>query len=289
MGDPMRVVITGAAGRLGTTVASLFHAEGFDVVATDTAQPADVDYRFEVADLRQHEQASSVLTGARVVIHLGNHPGIGNTPPQVVFNENVTMNENVFQGAVEHGVEMVVFASTIQLIGSKPDLRTVVSPPALPRFPVDGMTAPVPANVYALSKEVGEVMLRYYADRCGLCTVALRLPLLHHEEGHFSVDSGNESHDDIFEGFTGLTYADAARLMLALVHTDLSGHHVLAAGTAHRHIEYSVSELIERFYPDVHPNIDDLINLDAVQSLTGWCPSPGQWRNPAYIVEQQGS
>lgn len=267
-----RVLVTGAAGRLGGTVAARFHAEGFDLLATDVVDADDVPYRFVRADLLDHVAVSALLVDIDVVLHIGNHPGIGPRPPQLVFNENITMNENVFQGAAEHGVSRIVFASTLQLIGSHVDARTVVEPPPRPTFPLDGDTAPTPSNVYALSKTVTETMLRYYAERCGIQCTALRFPLLHHGQESIMVDSGSERPDDITEGFTGLTYDDAARLVRAVVDADLPGYHVLMAGTAHRHRDLSVAELIATFYPGTDPSLDDLVDNTAVTEATGWRP-----------------
>lgn len=269
-----RVLVTGAAGRLGGTVAARFHAEGFDLTATDVVEPGDVPFPFVTADLRDHAAASDLLTDIDVLLHIGNHPGIGARPPQVVFNENVAMNENMFQGAAERRVGTVVFASTLQLIGSHPDTRTVVDPPPRPRFPISGETVATPANVYALSKTVSETMLRYYAERCGLSGIALRFPLLHRHEDRIRVGSGEERPVDVFEGFTGLTYDDAAALFLAVVRADLHGYHVFMAGTAHRHRDLSVTELVSTFYPDADPDLADLIDDEPVADATGWRPDP---------------
>lgn len=181
------VLVTGVAGRLGSAVARLFHHEGYDLVTTDLVDPRAAPYRFVRADLRDHAAASALLAGVDVVLHIGNHPGIGSTPPQVVFNENIAINENVFQGSAEQGVGAIVFASTLQLIGSHIDDRTVVTGPRRPVYPLDERAVPDPSNVYALSKSVSEVMLRYYADRCGIACTALRLPLLHRHEPRFVV------------------------------------------------------------------------------------------------------
>jgi nucleoside-diphosphate-sugar epimerase len=270
--DRPRVLVTGAAGRLGRTVAGRFHAEGFDLLATDVVDPGDVPYPFERADLRDHRAASRLVADIDVLLHIGNHPGIGPWPPQQVFNENIAMNENMFQGAAEHGVGTIVFASTLQLIGSHPDDRTVVHPPPRPKFPISGETTPAPANVYALSKTVSETMLRYYAERCGIACTALRFPLLHHGDERVMVGSGEERPVDVFEGFTGLTYDDAAGLFLAVVRAELIGFHVFMAGTAHRHRDLTVSELVRRHYPEVDPDTSDLIDMSALISATGWRP-----------------
>lgn len=267
-----RVLVTGAAGRLGTTVATRLHGAGFDLLATDVVDPGDVPYRFQPADLRDHAAASALLDGIDVLVHLGNHAGIGSRPPQEVFNENVSINENMFQGAAECGVTTIVFASTVQLVGSHPDDRTVVDPPARPAFPISGSTAPNPSNVYALSKAVSETMLRYYAERCAIAGTAIRLPLLHRNEEWVVVGSSEERPVDVFEGFTGLTYDDAAELFLAVIRAGLRGYHVFAAGTAHRHRDLSLAQLIDRFYPGLDPDTADLIDNEAVFEATGWRP-----------------
>jgi nucleoside-diphosphate-sugar epimerase len=269
------VLVTGAAGRLGSTVARLFHAEGFRVSATDVVDVdrSTVPYPFRQADLRIPAAASALLAHVDVVLHIGNHPGIGRALPQAVFNENVSINENVFQGAAEQGVSTIVFASTLQLIGSHPDERTVVTEAKRPPFPLDERVVPDPSNVYSLSKTVSEIMLRYYSERCGLACTALRLPLLHRHEARFGVDAGHERPADVFEGFTGLSYDDAARLFLAVVRAGLPGYRVYLAGTSHRHRDLTVSELIERYYPEVPRDATDLVDMSTITDEIGWRPS----------------
>ncbi len=271
--DRPTVLVTGAAGRLGRTVASLLHEEGYDPLASDVVDGGEVPYRFEQADLLDHEAASRLLEGIDVVLHIGNHPGIGSRPPQMVFGQNVAMNENVFQGAAECGVSRIVFASTLQLIGSHIDDRTVVNKPATPRYPMDATTPPDPSNVYALSKTVSEVMLRYYAERCGIDCVALRFPFLHNLEDWVGVSLGEERFTDILEGFSGLTYHDAANLFLAVIRTDLPGYRVYMPGTTHRHRDLAFSDLLRAHYPSVPTTTTDLIDVSTIVAETGWQPS----------------
>ena len=274
--DQSRVLVTGAAGRLGSTVASLFHREGFDPLASDIVAAEDVPYRFVQADLLDHACTLELLEDIDVLLHLGNHPGVGASPPQLVFNDNVSMNENMFQGAAERGVGKIVFASTLQMVGSHIDRRTVINEPSNPSYPLDETMAPDPSNVYALSKTVSEVMLRYYAERCGIDCIALRFPLLHHNEDRVRVSAGEERPNDILEGFTGLSYEDAADLFLAVVRTDLPGYRVYMPGTAHRHRDLALPELIRVHYPDVLATTQDLIDVSTIAEQTGWQPSPEQ-------------
>lgn len=277
MSDPApRILVTGAAGRLGRTVAAAFHDAGYDVLATDVVEFDPEGFRVVVADLRDHEAANAVVEGVELVAHIGNHPGIGRRPPQLVFDENVSMNVNVFQAAAEHGVRHIVFASTIQMFGSHVDDRTVVNPPSRPHFPLTADTPPQPANLYALSKLVSETTLRYYAERCGVACTALRLPLLHHHDGRALVGVGEERPDDIFEGFTGLGYQDAAALFVAVARRGGDGFRIHVVGTAHRHRDLALPELIATHYPDTPPDLPDLVDLASVAAATGWTPDPGE-------------
>ena len=274
-----RILVTGAAGRLGSAVSARLYEEGYDFLATDIVQPGDVPYRFRQADLLNHTTALELLTGIDVVMHMGNHPGIGSTPPQVVFNQNTAMNTNVFQGAAELGVGRIIFASTLQLIGSHLDDRTVVNHPPPPSFPLDGDSEAYPTNLYALSKSVAEQMLKYYAHRCGIDCVVLRLPLLHNDDEWAGVSTGFEKAVDILEGFTGLTYRDAAAVFLAVLRSDLPGYRSFMAGTAHRHNDLDLDGIIDTFYPHLPAGTSDLIDSTALTRETGWEISDG-YRRP---------
>jgi len=267
----MRVLVTGAAGRLGSRTASLLHREGFAVTATDVVMGVDNDVPTVLANLVDPAAATEVVRGSDAVIHFGNHPGLHGRRAQDVFNENVAMNENIFQAAAECGVERLVFSSTLQLVGSHVDERTVIVDAPRPQLPFRGTTPPAPSNLYALSKTVSELMLRYYAGRCGIDSVALRFPMLHNHEDWCRVGSGDETDTDIVEGFTGLTYDDAAALVLAILRTtDLPGYRCYEPATAHRHLDLSVPELVGTFYPDASSDLDDLVDISRITSETGW-------------------
>lgn len=266
----MRVLVTGAAGRLGSRVAARLSEAGLVITATDVVEAEDGTERFIQADLLDPAAASELVKDNEAVVHLGNHPGLGNRRPQDVFNENVSMNENVFQAAAECGVRRLVFSSTLQLIGSHVDERTVVTPPWQQQLPMNSDTPPNPSNLYALSKTVSEVMLRYYAERCGIDSVAVRFPMLHNHDDWCRVGSGDETETDILEGFTGLTYDDAAALVAAILRADLRGYRCYAPATTHRHLDLTVPQLLRKFYPDAPSGLPDLVDVSQISAETGW-------------------
>ncbi len=270
----VKVLVTGAAGELGKPTADLLHREGFTVLGTDIVKVKHTPYRFRQADLRDFEAGRRLLEGVDALVHLANHAGVDGDAPHRVFNENVTMNENLFQGAAECGVDRIVFASSIQVFGSHADDRTVVTPAATPTYPLDGATQPDPSNVYALSKTVTEVMLRYYATRCGVDGVAVRLPLLHDHDSWIGIAAGEERVEETIEGFTGLTFDDAASLFVAILGSELPGYRAYVPATAHRHLDLDLPELIDARYPGVPRTLPDLADITTITEETGWRPSP---------------
>ena len=112
---------------------------------------------FRRAYLTDYGQAVEVLQGIDAVVHLANIPAPGLRTPSVTFNDNMTMNFNVFQAAGETGLRRVVWAS------SETTLGLPFSAP--PRYaPVDEDHYPLPTSTYALSKVASETIATEIAN-----------------------------------------------------------------------------------------------------------------------------
>ena len=166
----MKVCVTGASGRAGRAVVSDLLEHGHRVVATDIAPPPFDDsdeLDFVRADLTDYGQAFEAIDGADAVVHLANIPAPGLRPPAVTFNQNMTMNFNVFQAAARVGLARVVWASSETTLGLPFDVP--------PRYaPVDEDHYPVPTSTYALSKVASETVAGQIAQWSGTPFVALR-------------------------------------------------------------------------------------------------------------------
>jgi nucleoside-diphosphate-sugar epimerase len=231
MSVAMKVLLTGAAGRLGREVFKALVDGGYDVRATDRTYRRDLPGRLEVANLLDGPTCYRLLEDCQAVVHLANHPHIFvRLPFQDVYAQNMTMDVNVFQAAAELGIKKIVFASSVQAMAGDrhvdfraDDPAAVVPPTCLTYLPIDGDAPSCPRNLYALSKEAGEQMLRYYvALDEELSASAVRFPFIVTQE---SLDwyrhRGNEYrdagriHGHADEGFSYLFAADAAALVLA--------------------------------------------------------------------------
>jgi nucleoside-diphosphate-sugar epimerase len=165
----MKICVTGSSGRAGRAVVAGLAEHGHGVIGVDLVPPGGDDgpADFLRADLTDYGQAVEVLQGVDAVVHLANIPAPGLRTPSVTFNENMTMNFNVFQAAAEAGLRRVVWAS------SETTLGLPFSTP--PRYaPVDEDHYPVPNSSYALSKVASETIATEIAKWSGIPFVALR-------------------------------------------------------------------------------------------------------------------
>jgi nucleoside-diphosphate-sugar epimerase len=153
---------------------------GYQVVATDARLTGD-DVLAGVlrADLTDYGQATEALRGADAVVHLANIPAPGLSTPAVTFNDNVTMNFNVFHAAAALGLTKVVWASSETTLGLPFGGGAEQFPGAAgqsPRYaPVDEDHFPVPTTTYALSKVVSETVAEQISGWSQIPFVGLRI------------------------------------------------------------------------------------------------------------------
>jgi nucleoside-diphosphate-sugar epimerase len=277
----VKVLVTGAAGNLGSRTCRALTREGIDVVATDRHGRDDLPVRVHVADLLERRAIEALANGIDAVVHLGNH--ICFEPPDApkIFGENVQMNVNVFEAAIAGGAKKLIFASSIQVIGSVPRLPKPNPADAPAYLPVDGESPPFPTNPYALSKQVGEVMLQYYTRVYGVESIAVRWPGMGPRGAAWGGDGPWEQNSPQLrpQAFAGvLSFEDAAELVLAILRTSLPGYRVYLPAPKRNMLGRPAAEVIERYLPNVPlrkpiDQIDNLVDLSRIQSETGWSPS----------------
>ena len=107
------------------------------------------------------------MCSSDLVVHLANIPAPGLATPATTFNQNMTMNFNVFQAAAATGLSRVVWASSETTLGLPFDTP--------PRYaPVDEDHYPVPTTTYSLSKVASEAVATEIAKWSGIPFIALR-------------------------------------------------------------------------------------------------------------------
>lgn len=154
----MRIALTGAAGRLGRSVARSLSDSGHVVVPIDRALAPDEG---ESVDLTDRAAAEAALRRSRpdAVVHLAAIAVPFSAPEHTIFTVNTAMAHAVLEAAVAVGASRVLVASSPTVLGYGP---RDWDPKALP---LDETTPRVPSNAYALSKVCIEETVASFARR----------------------------------------------------------------------------------------------------------------------------
>jgi nucleoside-diphosphate-sugar epimerase len=275
------VFVTGAAGRLGRFAVPLLEHAGYHVVGVDVQGDGA---KVRELNLLDNAAVHRAMQDCHAVVHLGNHSAQQVRPPAQLFNENCTMTMNVFDTARQMGIRKILYASSIQVVASEHLPNYTTRNPRLAYLPLDGNLPPDPTNSYALSKYVGELTLTQWATELDLEAVSLRYPYLaDFTSPRWPAHRHNIIHKDptpttVAQGFSWLSFPDAATLLLALLPTTWKGHRIYYPAAPTPRSPQTVHELLQKHYqntprkPGFENAIDSLIDITAITNDTGWTP-----------------
>jgi UDP-glucose 4-epimerase len=164
------VLVTGGAGYIGSHVALLLRAAGYQVVAYDdlsTGHPwAVLDAELVVGDLADRARLASLFEQRRfgAVLHFAAHISVEESvrEPAKYYRNNTLNALDLFELAARHGVASLVFSSTAAVYGEP---QTAL---------VDEIAPLAPINPYGASKMMAERMLQDIAAAASLRYVILR-------------------------------------------------------------------------------------------------------------------
>ena len=162
-------MITGSSGKAGQAIVKDLIEDykliTVDLLGTPEGQPqTKVHYKADLTDLGQ---CYDILRGADLLVHMANIPAPGIFAEGRTFNENISMNYNLFQAATDLKLERVVWASSETTLGLPFDTP--------PRYaPVDEAHFPLPESSYALSKVLTEQMAEQFNRWSSIPFIGLR-------------------------------------------------------------------------------------------------------------------
>jgi uronate dehydrogenase len=159
-----RILVTGAAGRIGRTL-----RDGLlkryrllrlvDIAPLGEAAAGEEVVRADIGDLDAMEAA---LEGIDCVVHLAGVPE--EDAWEKILPANIVGTYNVFEAARRRGARRIVFASTNHVVGFHRRERRL-----------DENVMPRPDTRYGASKAFGEALGRLYADKHGMSVACLRI------------------------------------------------------------------------------------------------------------------
>src|SRR6266513_2056064 len=178
----MKILVTGAAGFIGSNTAERLLERGHEVVGLDNLNEyydvtlkqarlarltAQAQFRFVKLDLADEAAIAALFAHEKFqrVVHLAAQAGVRYSlqDPHAYVRSNVTGTLNVLEGCRHHGVEHLVYASTSSVYGANTNM---------PFSEHNG--ADHPLSLYAASKRANELMAHTYSSLFKLPTTGLR-------------------------------------------------------------------------------------------------------------------
>jgi UDP-glucuronate 4-epimerase len=179
----MKVLVTGAAGFIGSHVTESLLAEGWEVVGVDNFDsfydPAikkenlkgvrrNKAFRLVEGDIRDGAFLESVADGSKLdaVIHLAARAGVRPSleQPKLYADVNVSGTVEVLEMARRNKIPKFIFASSSSVYGERE---------GAPFREEDNVDFPI--SPYAATKKAGELLCYAYHHNCGLAVSCLRL------------------------------------------------------------------------------------------------------------------
>jgi uronate dehydrogenase len=199
-----RLLLTGAAGGLGTVLRSRLKAQCDVLRLSDksTVAPAETGEEVIQADLANAAEVDAMVAGCDAIVHLG---GISvEAPFEAILQANILGVYHLYEAARRHGVKRVVFASSNHVTGFYKQSETITADhPARPD------------SYYGVSKAFGEDFSRFYFDRYGIETACVR------------IGSSFPEPKDRRMLATWLSFDDLHRLIAACLSTPVLGHSIV--------------------------------------------------------------
>ena len=159
-----RILITGAAGRLGSELRKALAplAETIRLAGRSPFKDLAPHEEEAVFDLTDLEATIAATKDCDAIVHFGG--AALESPWQTILDSSIRGSYHIYEGARKHGVKRVIYASSVHAIGYH-EVEAHIS-----------VDAPVrPDSLYGVSKNFVESLSRLYWDKFGIETACLRI------------------------------------------------------------------------------------------------------------------
>ena len=279
----MRVIVTGASGKLGRTVVRELRANGHEIVALDRVGERGPGFiRVDLSDYGDVIDAIDGIGsegGIDGLVHLGAIPAPGLASEVATFHNNMTSTFNMFQAARRLGIMTIVYASSETVLGLPFD-----TPP--PYIPVDEEYPARPESMYSLVKHLEEQMaIEMVRWHPGMSITALRFSNVMDPEDYAEFPSFDT--DARLRKWNLWSYIDgrdgAQAVERALSNPSGTGFERFIIAAADTVMSRPNAELVAEVFPDVpvHGELginDTLLSIAKARRLLGFEPKHS-WRD----------
>jgi UDP-glucose 4-epimerase len=163
-----KVLVTGSAGHLGEALVRVLTEQGRQVVGVDVL---DSPHTTVVGDIADRDVVRSCLPGVSTVLHTAtlHKPHVGSHDHQSFVDTNVSGTLALLEESAAAGVGSFVFTSTTSAFG-----RALTPRPGEPAAWITEDVAPIPRNIYGVTKTAAENLCELVHRDLGLPVLILR-------------------------------------------------------------------------------------------------------------------
>jgi nucleoside-diphosphate-sugar epimerase len=277
----MRILVTGAAGKLGVWIVRELKLHKHHVTTFDRIRAPEPADRELIGDIEDLDAVAGAAAGADAILHLAGIRTHGLMPDDETFRINAMGAFNAHEAASRAGVSRVVSMSSEAVLGWAPGSWQREHVPDY--LPIDEEHPCRPQDCYGLSKVALEAVGRSFTDRCGMATVFIRAPWIVSPQ---ELDELARSNGRAVTGFGLYHYIDVRDLAEACrlaAEVKLDRSHALFVGSGESTVSVPLAELFPRLAPAIGNIANELVgsrgavSIDRARQLLGWSPKRS-WR-----------
>jgi uronate dehydrogenase len=237
-----RLLLTGAAGRLGTELRRGLAPICAKLRVTDRVEIKNLQPNEEavICELADQDAILEATKDVDAIVHFGGAPN--EKPWEEILNSSIRGSYHIYEGARKNGVKRVVYASSVHAIG----YHAIEDQ-------IDASAPHRPDSLYGVSKCFVEDLGRLYWDKFGIESVALR------------IFSSFDEFSDRRQLWSMLTFDDCIRLVEAsltapraafsIVFGISNNKHKMVSNRLAAHIGFDPQDSTEAFRADVEAKI----------------------------------
>jgi UDP-glucose 4-epimerase len=172
----MTVLVTGSSGHLGEALMRTLRASGRSAVGLDINPGSFTD---EVGSIADRALVARCMGGVDTVLHAAtlHKPHVATHAREAFVETNILGTLILLEEAARAGVRAFVMTSTTSAFGD-----ALKPPPDAPAAWIDERVAPVPKNIYGVTKTAAEDLCQLFHRNEGLASIVLRTSRFFPEE-----------------------------------------------------------------------------------------------------------
>jgi len=171
---PMKILVTGGAGFIGSHLADRLLQLGHSVTVIDNLSQGTLEnlsmcmrhpaFRFMKGDVTNQLDVREASRGCDAVFHLAANPEVRIGDARIHFEQNVRSTFEMLEAAVKNDIKHFVFASSSTVYGEASTLPTP-----------EGYVPLAPISTYGASKLASESLIAGYCHTCKIRGLVFRL------------------------------------------------------------------------------------------------------------------